>query len=323
MHNYVILYEHAEYNDEEYRRGIVRRKIQIDYSRDILREDTCYFMNCMYINGMNLHIREGDITQLKLGIDKAPPGYCIKSRCADGLVLNFVISGKGKMDQMAFQEGEFYFTLPMQTHSLFADSKDPWFTVWLQVSGPYSAVLQSELEAITATQKGRFSNANTILQFVRVLLYEGGIGCDVHKFAAGLISILFSYLSAEKRQEQLPGPSRQQRLIQKAIELIHTYLSTITVAGIAKSLNLDRRYFSQLFHEVMNITPQQYIQNCKMDYIKNVLITTPLSIDEIVDATGYGHRNSLVTAFRKRFGCSPTQYRVQYFASMKHAERDP
>ena len=109
----------------------------------------------------------------------------------------------------------------------------------------------------------------------------------------------------------------------RSIELIHTYLSTITVAGIAKSLNLDRRYFSQLFHEVMNITPQQYIQNCKMDYIKNVLITTPLSIDEIVDATGYGHRNSLVTAFRKRFGCSPTQYRVQYFASMKHAERDP
>lgn len=34
-----------------------------------------------------------------------------------------------------------------------------------------------------------------------------------------------------------------------------------------------------------------------------------MSLEEIVNSVGYEHRNGLVTAFRKKFGMTPTAYR--------------
>ena len=42
-----------------------------------------------------------------------------------------------------------------------------------------------------------------------------------------------------------------------------------------------------------------------------------MSLEEIVNSVGYEHRNGLVTAFRKKYGMTPTAYRkaVQKTAS--------
>lgn len=314
MQNIVTIYQHHYYDDEDIQRGIIRRYQRHDFTRDILLRDTTYYTNCIYFKNQN-----SEITEFKLGIDRTVPGFSIEQRCENTLFLNFILRGRGKMDTNSFGAGEFYYTLPMQKHSLFSDPNDPWFSVWIQVSGPYMFTLQKEVEALSHAQKINYNSPDTILRLAECFLYEINPGNDIQKFEMGILNTMLSYLSDSKKQaDPFCLLSRQQKAIYKSVEMIHNTLPTVTVSNLAKEFNLDRRYFSQLFHDVMRISPQQYIHDCRMDYVINLLTTTSLSIDEIVDASGYGHRNSMCIAFRKQFGCSPSQYRKFYAENMKN-----
>ena len=59
----------------------------------------------------------------------------------------------------------------------------------------------------------------------------------------------------------------------------------------------------------MGMTPFEYITDCRMEWAKNALIHSNLSIEEIMEAIGYDHRNGFTIAFKKKYGDPPASYR--------------
>jgi AraC-like DNA-binding protein len=46
-----------------------------------------------------------------------------------------------------------------------------------------------------------------------------------------------------------------------------------------------------------------------MEWARNSLVNSELSIIEIMDAIGYDHRNGFTNTFKKKYGCTPAEYR--------------
>ena len=74
---------------------------------------------------------------------------------------------------------------------------------------------------------------------------------------------------------------------------------------MAADQHYNTKYFSRVFTEAMGIKPFEYIIDCKMEWAKNSLTYSTLSIDEIAEALGYEHRNSFTVAFPKKIRLHP------------------
>ena len=59
----------------------------------------------------------------------------------------------------------------------------------------------------------------------------------------------------------------------------------------------------------MGMSPLEYSTDCKMEWAKNAITHANPSTAEIMNAIGYEHRNGFSKAFKKKYGCSPAEYR--------------
>lgn len=98
-------------------------------------------------------------------------------------------------------------------------------------------------------------------------------------------------------------------VIKKAISFIEdNYKNDITLLDIAKYVNLSPYHFSRLFKEQTNYTPHQFLLNYRINYAKNLLYNSDLSIVEIAYRCGFNSDSHFVTTFKKHTGFSPKKY---------------
>ncbi len=305
-----LFFEHVQYGVQDAAGKTLPPKHTYGANRTLLSKDSGYDMNCMHLYG-----ESEDITLFRLELASAPPHYSLPCRRENCLFLYFVLSGAGQINEQRLQTGDFFSVLPLQEHTLLTQTDEPWQWLCISLYGSYLSRLQKELNILSANRATRFANPEQLRKISEYLLFECPIGEDAQAFAKSILHFYLSYLYLPKDAPSERAPSfssRQERFVHRATEMIHAELSTVTVNQLAVHLNLDRRYFSQLFRDITGLSPQQYIQNCKMEWIRNALLTTDMSVNEIMVSLGYNHRNSMILAFKKQFGASPSQYRKQH-----------
>ena len=128
-----------------------------------------------------------------------------------------------------------------------------------------------------------------------------------------LINIYHSYITPADNLEDSEwfGMGKADNFIREAKIYVRKNLKTVTVANMAAVRNYNVKYFSREFTKHMGMTPLEYITDCKMEWAKNAITHSNLSTAEIMNAIGYEHRNGFTKAFKKKYGCSPTEFRKQ------------
>ena len=113
-------------------------------------------------------------------------------------------------------------------------------------------------------------------------------------------------------KEEKVKETKNQKLVNRAVEYINLNISaSLGVSDVTEYLNISRKQFSKIFTENMGISPGKYIKNCRISQISNFLLFSDLSISEIVETMGYPDYSSLVNAFKRAKGITPTQYKKQ------------
>jgi AraC family transcriptional regulator, alkane utilization regulator len=82
-----------------------------------------------------------------------------------------------------------------------------------------------------------------------------------------------------------------------------------TVTGLAAAVSLSRSAFATRFHETIGQAPMGYLTEYRLGRAATYLRTTDAGLREIARLTGYESEVSISKAFRRRFGCSPGEYR--------------
>ena len=103
---------------------------------------------------------------------------------------------------------------------------------------------------------------------------------------------------------------RVDRRVSVALELIHSNLhERISIAELARSVNLSRWRFCHLFKTEMSLSPSVYIGTLRMLEAEKMLGETFLSVKEIRAELGNLDRTHFSRAFKKFRGLTPAQFR--------------
>jgi AraC-like DNA-binding protein len=86
----------------------------------------------------------------------------------------------------------------------------------------------------------------------------------------------------------------------------------VSFSDVAQSLNLSPSRLRHLFKMETGITPARYLKARRMQKAKELLETTLLNIKQVMLKAGFKHRSHFVNDFRKAYGLSPSQYRLQF-----------
>jgi len=108
----------------------------------------------------------------------------------------------------------------------------------------------------------------------------------------------------------LPGHSQIDRRIRVVVEHLHANLCMrISVADLARSVNMSRWHFCHLFKAEMSQPPSHYMRTLKMREAQRMLLETFLSIKEIRATLGNIDRSHFSREFRNFCGLTPTEFR--------------
>lgn len=83
----------------------------------------------------------------------------------------------------------------------------------------------------------------------------------------------------------------------------------ITVDDIAGQVSLSRYHFSRMFQAEMGLSPYAYLLELRMNYAKQLLIETGLSVEEIADRCNFCSTSNFIRLFRKRNDITPAKFR--------------
>ena len=83
----------------------------------------------------------------------------------------------------------------------------------------------------------------------------------------------------------------------------------IRIGELCKIMNKTRYQLQISFEKVEGIGIFEYIQKRRMEYSKNLLITTNKSILEISNEVGYKNPSKFSKIFKKYYGILPSKYR--------------
>ncbi len=100
------------------------------------------------------------------------------------------------------------------------------------------------------------------------------------------------------------------------VEQIKTYIrenyfEDLTMEKLAEIACVSPGYFSHLFKDETGESCKTFLTNVRMDAAAELLSASEYRLYEISEKVGYNNVRNFLTAFRKKFGCSPTEYKKQ------------
>lgn len=96
----------------------------------------------------------------------------------------------------------------------------------------------------------------------------------------------------------------------KCVDYIdNNYRSQITMEQLCSVSGVSKQYLCRLFRSTLDARPMEYIAKRRIQTAKELLSETDMSIEEIVEQTGFCTSSYFCKLFRRYEGITPTQFR--------------
>lgn len=99
-------------------------------------------------------------------------------------------------------------------------------------------------------------------------------------------------------------------VVRRAIGAMHErYHEPLTLTELAAEVFVSPFHFSRLFSKVTGVTPGRYLTAVRMFEAKRLLLTSELTVSDVVCTVGYSSVGTFTSRFTRAVGMSPSQYR--------------
>ncbi len=253
--------------------------------------------------------------------------YCGSHICSSGhaygpeirteYLVHIVLSGKGyyTVDSKTYEIGPntAFLIYPGISTFYHASEDDPWTYVWAGFNG---------IKAEASLRHAQFSKENPVVKIHNVepfvnsingmlssrhLTYANDLAREGYLYQ--FVSSLIQNAQTQNNIDEVHDYSYQV-YVDHALEYVeHNYHKNIKVQGIADYIGINRSYLTNCFKNTLNLSPQEYILNYRMNQASVLLKNTNLMISEIASNVGYDDALNFSKAFKKVYGINPTNYR--------------
>lgn len=106
-------------------------------------------------------------------------------------------------------------------------------------------------------------------------------------------------------------------IVAKALTFFHeSPADSWSLESLAQRLNVSRATLASRFRAIVGEPPMTYLTNWRMLLASELLAEPHLTTAQIAFKVGYGSPFALSTAFKRRFGMSPTRYRDRTYPTI-------
>jgi CheY-like chemotaxis protein/AraC-like DNA-binding protein len=130
----------------------------------------------------------------------------------------------------------------------------------------------------------------------------------VHLVLAGRKSS--ASLGAAPAREGITDPTRDRTLALAAERLVLADLVNVPpLPELAARVGTHEKRLARAFRELKGCTVYEFVRETRLAEARRLLAGSALSVEEVALAVGFSSQANFSTAFRERFGCTPTGFR--------------
>lgn len=101
----------------------------------------------------------------------------------------------------------------------------------------------------------------------------------------------------------------QPAVMRAIMSMRERYYDPITLHEIASEVFVSPFHFSRIFSRDTGVTPGRFLTSIRLFEAKRLLLTTSMTVSDIVCNVGYSSVGTFTTRFSRSVGMTPTQYR--------------
>ena len=255
------------------------------------------------------------------GVQRCLPGYAYPHNAREGFHLHVVLSGRGVLraegQEYRIHKGQMF--LLRERNDIFyqADKEDPWYYVWITYCGDQAEKCMAHAgftEGVYVrdchVELSEFSDVVTeILE--RPYLKTSS------EFYRMSLALRFLSLAIESWEKSEEGGHRRSELtmedyVNYAVRFMESNYSGIRVSDVADYIGINRTYLTAIFRKKMDMSPQEYLMQVRMNKSRELLLKTDVPIYVVAREVGYSDQLAFSKIFRKKYGLSPEQYRRKH-----------
>ncbi len=239
-------------------------------------------------------------------------GYHLRRKSFDSFLCFLVTEGSCTVESggksFTASKGQIVLLDCYAPHAYGADH--PWACRWvhfdgLQARGFYGAITREEGNCITLPSPERFAQ---YLSDLCAAFTDPALRNDA-RFNNLLITMMTELLTCA---DHVGSPTQRGDVIDDAITYLIDHLDTpLSLAELAAHAHLSPFYFARLFKQKTGYSPHDYMLTTRIRHAGYLLSTTDMSNKDICYQLGFSCESAFCTAFKKKTGQSPGEFRKQ------------
>lgn len=249
---------------------------------------------------VNRHFK--DINPIICGQERCEKEHRYGPAQRDYYLFHYILSGEGRLfssgKEHKVKKGQLFIIRPGETTTYEAGEKDPWHYCWIG----FDCRIQ-----IGSWIKNDVVDASSCEHIFRDVLESVEHMEDKALYLCGKLYDLISALT-EIQSGKERGDTAKEYILKAKSFMEANFIRPIYIEDIARSLNLNRSYFSTLFKKETGKSPQQYLVDFRLKKAAELLSRERLSLKEAAGSCGYTDIYAFSKMFKKRYGISPGRY---------------
>ena len=255
-----------------------------------------------------------DLNLVQFGWERCEPLHQFGPAVRNHFLFHYIIDGKGRLETndqtYNLSKGQGFLLCPGQISSYFADPDDPWFYTWVEFDGlrARQSLTLAGLSERQPVYNSKDPDNHSIQDYMLHIVREGERS-PLRLTGMGMI-FLDEIVQTSKTSIEVEKKSLRDFYMREALNYIEgNYMHDLSIEEIADASGLNRSYFSRIFKETFNLSPQRFLLQYRMNKAAELLKYTQQSVNAVSAAVGYENQLHFSRAFKNVFDVSPSEYR--------------
>ena len=241
-----------------------------------------------------------DINPLCAGWQECTPGHFFGPTSRTYYLLHYVACGRGVFEnrkgRFDVSQGQIFVIKPDEITFYQADASEPWTYYWIG--------FECNIQMPSILQQSVINSQNCEHIFTSLRSFSA-LEYGKENLLCSKIYELFSILdknSTNTENQPLDYILRAKNYIES------NYVNDIKIEQIAKYLNIDRSYFTNIFKKHIGVSPQEYLVDYRLNKAAQLISVYGYKPSGVCFAVGYKDAVNFSRMFKRRFGVSPSHY---------------
>jgi AraC-like DNA-binding protein len=252
------------------------------------------------------------------GIEDCAPSYSYGPAVRPQYVIHYIIDGEGSFTvnnkTYLLKKNQGFLICPGTVTYYEADKDNPWSYMWIGFNGVKAETYLNYANLNEENLIFEYSKDSTLKDYISEMLKLNEMDYSNELKIEGLLYFFMSKLVETRKDVFNQKAYKSAELyLEKSIEFIeNNYSNNIKINDIASHIGINRSYLTHIFKKNINISPQDFLVNYKIDKACNLLQNTDLSIKVVAKSIGYSDPLTFSKIFKKVKGLSPKNYREKF-----------